>query len=110
MKFSSVLGTFALATLEAYHAYASPLEVMSPVARALAPNSYCCARVAGDKTYGVPFNMEAGSESFFTANKCLITVTKGNAPSQDGCKSWPVTASCPKGVNVPGVTLYAGPC
>ncbi|KAG6060841.1 hypothetical protein E4U32_003210 [Claviceps aff. humidiphila group G2b] len=109
MKFSSVLGTFAVATLEAYRAYAGPLEAISPVARALAPNSYCCVRVAGGNTYGFPFNSATASETFFTDNKCAITVTKGKAPSVDGCKSWPVTASCPQGVNAPGITLYAGP-
>ncbi|KAG5991142.1 hypothetical protein E4U52_003976 [Claviceps spartinae] len=109
MKFSSVLGTFAVTTLEAYHAYASPLEAMSPVARALAPNSYCCVRVAGDDTFGFPFNSDSSSASFSTENNCIITVTKGKAPSQDGCKSWPVKASCPPGVNTPGITLFAGP-
>ncbi|KAG5913046.1 hypothetical protein E4U61_007455 [Claviceps capensis] len=109
MKFSSVLGTFALATLEAYHAYAGPLEAMSPVARALPPNSYCCVRVAGGATIGFSFNSGYDTESLDTANGCHITVLKGKAPSQDGCKSWPVTASCPKGVTAPAITLYAGP-
>ncbi|KAG6094806.1 hypothetical protein E4U30_003029 [Claviceps sp. LM220 group G6] len=109
MKFSSVLGTFAVTTLEAYHVYASPLEAMSPVARALAPNSYCCIRVAGGNTFGFPFNSDISSESFPTANNCFITVTKGKAPSQDGCKSWPVEANCPQGVTAPGITLFAGP-
>ncbi|KAG6052669.1 hypothetical protein E4U17_005554 [Claviceps sp. LM77 group G4] len=109
MKFSSVLGTFALSTLEAYHAYASPLEAVSPVARTLAANSYCCVRVAGGNTYGFPYNSETASEAFSTDNNCMITVTKGKAPSQDGCKSWPVTASCPQGVKAPGITLFAGP-
>ncbi|KAG6069470.1 hypothetical protein E4U16_007670 [Claviceps sp. LM84 group G4] len=48
MKFSSVLGTFALSTLEAYRAYASPLELeaTSPVARALeSVADECCVRV-----------------------------------------------------------------
>ncbi|KAG6058703.1 hypothetical protein E4U17_007652 [Claviceps sp. LM77 group G4] len=47
MKFSSVLGTFALATLEAYRAYASPLEAMSPGARSLEgrADEKCCLQV-----------------------------------------------------------------
>ncbi|CCE33867.1 uncharacterized protein CPUR_07795 [Claviceps purpurea 20.1] len=109
MKFSSVLGTFALATLEAYHVYAGPLEAISPVARAIPPNSYCCVRVAGGSTYGFPFNSEYNVESFTTDNNCMITVTRGKAPSQDGCKSWPVAVSCPKDVKAPAITLFAGP-
>ncbi|KAG5957686.1 hypothetical protein E4U57_001758 [Claviceps arundinis] len=109
MKFSSVLGTFALATLEAYHAYASPLEAMSPVARALAPNSYCCVRVDGGNTYGIPYSSADAGESFILENKCVLTVTKGKAPSQGGCSSWPAQASCPQGVKAPGITIYAGP-
>ncbi|KAG6035122.1 hypothetical protein E4U40_002956 [Claviceps sp. LM458 group G5] len=57
MKFSSVLSTFALATLEAYHAYASPLEAMSPGARSLEgrADEKCCLQVHSgiqyDKAY-----------------------------------------------------------
>ncbi|KAG6058944.1 hypothetical protein E4U17_007278 [Claviceps sp. LM77 group G4] len=49
MKISSVLSTFVLATLEAYRAYASPLEAMSPGSRSLEdravnPDERCCLR------------------------------------------------------------------
>ncbi|KAG5929502.1 hypothetical protein E4U60_007400, partial [Claviceps pazoutovae] len=54
MKFSSVLGTFALSTLEAYRAYASPVDVMSPEARTLPPNSYCCLHLPNGNTVGLP--------------------------------------------------------
>ncbi|KAG6274729.1 hypothetical protein E4U47_001382 [Claviceps purpurea] len=105
MKFSSVLGTFALATLEAYRAYASPLEDMSPVARTLAPNSLCCVRVAGGNTYGVPIDeSETTTQFFITKEKCKITVNK-----EGDCKSWPVTTSCPQGIKAPAVTLFVGP-
>ncbi|KAG6054667.1 hypothetical protein E4U33_008058 [Claviceps sp. LM78 group G4] len=112
MKFSSVLGTFALSTLEAYRAYASPLELeaTSPVARALeSVADECCVRVAGYDTYGFPYKSEYGIASIVIGNHCMFTVTKGKAPSQDGCKSWPVTVSCPKGIKAPAVTLFAGP-
>ncbi|KAG6213776.1 hypothetical protein E4U50_000974 [Claviceps purpurea] len=47
MKFSTVLGTFALSTLEAYHACASPLE---PGAQSLEGRGteYCCVETIID--------------------------------------------------------------
>ncbi|KAG6298874.1 hypothetical protein E4U45_004808 [Claviceps purpurea] len=50
MKFSTVLGTFALSTLEAYRAFASPLE---PGAQSLESRGteYCCLQTEHMSSY-----------------------------------------------------------
>ncbi|KAG5935904.1 hypothetical protein E4U60_002883 [Claviceps pazoutovae] len=103
MKFSSVLGTFALATLEAYRAYASPLEAMSPGARSLEgrANESCCLKVDSQITSLSYTSRTDGVDSIgiSTNDKCLVTITRGaTAPSQGGCKSWPLTIKCPSGL------------
>ncbi|KAG6264771.1 hypothetical protein E4U47_006745 [Claviceps purpurea] len=70
MKFSSVLGTFALSTLEAYRAYASPVDAMSPGARSLdgrALPKMCCVNLPGGNTIGLP-DASTGSASFDMAH------------------------------------------
>ncbi|KAG6093698.1 hypothetical protein E4U30_004081 [Claviceps sp. LM220 group G6] len=103
MKFSSVVGTFALATLETYGAYASPLEAMSPGARSLEDRAAesCCLQVDGQTT-SLPYSAK-GSEydnvGITTSESCTILLRIGTtAPSQGGCKSWPLTVTCPDGV------------
>ncbi|CCE28203.1 uncharacterized protein CPUR_01677 [Claviceps purpurea 20.1] len=103
MKFSSVLGTFALATLEAYRAYASPLEAMSPGAQSLEGRAgeRCCLQVGGQTTSLSYTSNTDGVDSIglFTSDKCSVSITRGaTAPSQGGCKSWPLTVRCPVGV------------
>ncbi|KAG6115013.1 hypothetical protein E4U14_001131 [Claviceps sp. LM454 group G7] len=108
MKFSSVLGTFALATLEAYRAYASPLETMSPGARSLEgravePGERCCLRV-GDSSTSLPYVGITGPDAYdsiglTTSDGCGVVITRGaTAPSKGGCKSWPLKVTCGKGV------------
>ncbi|KAG6130013.1 hypothetical protein E4U38_004701 [Claviceps purpurea] len=51
MKFSTILGTFAMSSLEAYRAYASPLD-SSPAVLSLeerGQTEYCCMQVASYK-------------------------------------------------------------
>ncbi|KAG6177098.1 hypothetical protein E4U24_001441 [Claviceps purpurea] len=102
MKFSSVLGTFALATLEAYRAYASPLEAMSPGAQSLEgrADERCCLKVDGQTTSLSYTSNTDGVDSIglFTNDKCSVSITRGTtAPSRGGCKSWPLTIRCPSG-------------
>ncbi|KAG6301319.1 hypothetical protein E4U09_005460 [Claviceps aff. purpurea] len=98
MKFSSVLGTFALATLEAYRAYASPLEAMSPGAQSLELGR----QGGGGQTTSLSYTSNTDgvdSIGLFTSDKCSVSITRGaTAPSQGGCKSWPLTVRCPVGV------------
>ncbi|KAG5996065.1 hypothetical protein E4U52_007386 [Claviceps spartinae] len=90
MKFSSVLGTFALATLEAYRAYASPLETMSPGARSLEGRAVEPG-ITGPDAYD--------SIGLTTSDGCGVVITRGaTAPSKGGCKSWPLKVTCGKGV------------
>ncbi|KAG5931506.1 hypothetical protein E4U59_000249 [Claviceps monticola] len=102
MKLSSVLGTFALATLEAYRAYASPLEAMSPGARSLEGRATetCCLKVDG-RTTALSYASQADgvdSIGLFTNDQCLVTMTRGaTAPSKGGCKSWPLRVQCSSG-------------
>ncbi|KAG6225785.1 hypothetical protein E4U26_002788 [Claviceps purpurea] len=105
MKLSSVLGTFALSTLEAYRAYAGPVDAMSPVARTLAPNSYCCLHLPNGNTIGLPV-ASTSEAAFDMGNKCIATITKGT----HDCSTWTGTASCPAGVSPPGmITITTGP-
>ncbi|KAG5965780.1 hypothetical protein E4U56_001587 [Claviceps arundinis] len=103
MKFSSVLGIFALATLEAYRAYASPLEAVSPGARSLEGRAAdsCCLQVDGQTT-SLPYSAKGGdydNVGITTSELCTISLRIGTtAPSQAGCKSWPLTVTCPDGV------------
>ncbi|KAG6309039.1 hypothetical protein E4U45_002336 [Claviceps purpurea] len=85
MKFSTVLGTFALSTLEAYHACASPLE---PGAQSL----------EGRGTEIIDGNSHSGFVSYplpqltgviASSGDCQIVVTQTSIPpSQGGCAKW----------------------
>ncbi|KAG6054254.1 hypothetical protein E4U32_007036 [Claviceps aff. humidiphila group G2b] len=104
MKFSTVLGTFALSTLEAYRAFASPIDPVSPEAQSLEARAteYCCMRVIGlgfARTQYVPF--VGGKVHILTENGgCEVYVDQGSTPpSQGGCPGWTVASdNCPPGV------------
>ncbi|KAG6309306.1 hypothetical protein E4U44_007131 [Claviceps purpurea] len=108
MKLSNVLGAFALSTLEASRAFASPVEAQSLEGRA---TEYCCMRseVSGDngdsKTAYVP---ATGGKvlAFKYPNGCQVFLLQDGArpPSQGGCRDWHVAFDkCPTG-KVPDVT------
>ncbi|KAG6231979.1 hypothetical protein E4U34_000048 [Claviceps purpurea] len=91
MKFSTVLGTFALSTLEAYHAYASPLE---PGAQSLEGRGteYCCIEtiIGGSSHSGfVSYPLPQLTGVIASAGICQIVVTQTSIPpSQGGCAKW----------------------
>ncbi|KAG5964925.1 hypothetical protein E4U56_002033 [Claviceps arundinis] len=102
MKFSSVLGTFALATLEAYRAYASPLEAMSPRARSLEGRAVALGTTGPDAYDSIGLT---------TSDGCGVTITRGTtAPSKGGCKSWPLNVTCKPGVKGTAVKYSAYAC
>ncbi|KAG6235378.1 hypothetical protein E4U25_004859 [Claviceps purpurea] len=98
MKFSTVLGTFALSTLEAYRAYASPVEPASPLNQALEERAteYCCMRFDelgdGPKYMHyefVPYVGEGRMTPFPAEGACHVEVGQGSTPpSKGGCADW----------------------
>ncbi|KAG6018887.1 hypothetical protein E4U19_007828 [Claviceps sp. Clav32 group G5] len=93
MKFNTVLGTFALSTLEAYRVSASPIDPVSPETQSLEARApeYCCMRVVGygfARSQFVPF--VGGTVHVLTVNNsCKISVDQDSTPpSQGGCPGW----------------------
>ncbi|KAG5922397.1 hypothetical protein E4U61_005274 [Claviceps capensis] len=101
MKFSSVLGTFALASLEAYRACASPLEAMSPGAWSLEgrADKRCCNDGRTTSLSYISNTDGVDSIGLFKNDQCSVSIMRGaTTPNQGGCKSWPLTIRCPSGV------------
>ncbi|KAG6029028.1 hypothetical protein E4U19_001195 [Claviceps sp. Clav32 group G5] len=96
MKFSAVLGTFALSTLEAYRAYASPVEALEERAP-----EYCCMRFEelDVRHYEYVPYVGAGKMTPFKAEgACHVQVEQGTTPpSKGGCSDWKLYYSegCP---------------
>ncbi|KAG6083239.1 hypothetical protein E4U30_004193 [Claviceps sp. LM220 group G6] len=93
MKLSTLLGTFALSTLEAYHAYASPLEAVSPGAQSLEGrgSETCCVLIQNGNERDARFIAYDGkSESAsFTSLGCQFRIHQGpTPPSRGGCTEW----------------------
>ncbi|KAG6287179.1 hypothetical protein E4U45_008155 [Claviceps purpurea] len=104
MKFSTVLGTFALSTLEANRAYASPVDSVS-LSHSLdgRGTEYCCALMEttqGRETKFVPYT---GRKVFVGAvstkrDTCEMWFYQEGSkpPSQGGCAEWKgKTFTCP---------------
>ncbi|KAG6130249.1 hypothetical protein E4U24_007575 [Claviceps purpurea] len=91
MKFSTVLGTFALSTLEAYSALASPV---GPEAQSLESRGteYCCVQTEikyDRKTAFVGYPVPGLQAVVASSGDCKIIVTETNTPpSQGGCATW----------------------
>ncbi|KAG6299379.1 hypothetical protein E4U09_008201 [Claviceps aff. purpurea] len=102
MKFSNVLGAFALSTLEASRAFASPVEAQSLEGRAT-------DEVSGDNGDSKTAYVAAtGGKvlAFKYPNGCQVFLLQDGArpPSQGGCRDWRVVFDkCPTG-KVPAVT------
>ncbi|KAG6126481.1 hypothetical protein E4U28_000496 [Claviceps purpurea] len=95
MKFSTVLGTFALSTLEAYRAFASPLE---PEAQSLESRGteYCCVqtKIGGNtKNSFVSYPLDGLKRQVASSGECVILVDQTSTPpSKGGCSQWRFTA------------------
>ncbi|KAG6287976.1 hypothetical protein E4U46_003622 [Claviceps purpurea] len=101
MKFSTVLGTFALFALEANRACASPLEPFTPAAQSLEeriPESdNCCMQISsvkGIENKFVPYT--DGVVLVAEYDTCQVQIYQRNMPpSQGGCENWyPLTYAC----------------
>ncbi|KAG6130012.1 hypothetical protein E4U38_004700 [Claviceps purpurea] len=108
MKFSTILGTFALSTLEAYSAYASPLNSDS-LGQSLEGRAveYCCVQVKSMNNVVnkfVPWFGDTEDVTYFGA--CTVSVVQGRTrPSQGGCSEWKGTTQfCSAELN-PKVTV-----
>ncbi|KAG6164215.1 hypothetical protein E4U47_004754 [Claviceps purpurea] len=87
MKFSTVLGTFAISTLEAYHAYASPLEPVSLRARARNTEYCCVVTKPGVPGTFVPWNGHSAPAA--GSDDCsIIMMQTSTPPSKGGCRQW----------------------
>ncbi|KAG6201497.1 hypothetical protein E4U50_006698 [Claviceps purpurea] len=113
MKFSTILGTFALSSLEAYRAYASPLD-SSPAVLSLeerGQTEYCCMQV--DSVKGVvqkfvPYS--GGSFEIARYGRCTITVVEEGLPSQGLCPVWWLKLDQCDNLNVRGSSRPAWVC
>ncbi|KAG6297694.1 hypothetical protein E4U09_001267 [Claviceps aff. purpurea] len=91
MKFSTVLGTFALSTLEAYRAFASPLE---PGAQSLESRGteYCCLQTeleGNTQNSFIAYPLPGLRGIVASADDCLIIVHQTSTPpSRGGCAEW----------------------
>ncbi|KAG6064340.1 hypothetical protein E4U32_000306 [Claviceps aff. humidiphila group G2b] len=114
MKFSTIVGTFALSTLEAYHAYASPVDSVSPAGQSLEERAaevveYCCILIQTSQSREpkfVAWNRQPSVVPVAEINGCELTVTQtGTPPSKGGCAEWAWGSTmCPFSLN-PSVTI-----
>ncbi|KAG6115751.1 hypothetical protein E4U13_002467 [Claviceps humidiphila] len=106
MKFSTILGTFALSALEANRALASPLESLIPAPPSLQERNteYCCYQVSssqGVQNKFVPYTGGIVDVASFGACKVSLSQGKSPRPSQGGCNKYLVTLStCPSSLNI----------
>ncbi|KAG6080757.1 hypothetical protein E4U30_000358 [Claviceps sp. LM220 group G6] len=106
MKFSTILGTFALSALEANRALASPLEPVSLGAQSLEERNteYCCYQISssqGVQNKFVPYT--GGTVQVASFGTCQVSLSQGNSPrpSQGGCNKYLVELlTCPSSLNV----------
>ncbi|KAG6227494.1 hypothetical protein E4U34_005645 [Claviceps purpurea] len=119
MKLSSVLATFALSTLEAYHAhaYANPAETGFTEFQSLERRAVeaCCVVVqqkqnaqngSDDRAHTINWTKESRA-LVTTQGQCKIFVNEsGPAPSVGGCDQWQVILDgCPKDSKVQVVSI-----
>ncbi|KAG5949147.1 hypothetical protein E4U60_007283 [Claviceps pazoutovae] len=97
MKFSTIVGTFALSTLEAYRAYASPVDSVSPAGQSLEERAadaveYCCVLIEtsqGRQTKFVAWNRQPSEVPVASIGECDLNVVQtGTPPSKGGCAEW----------------------
>ncbi|KAG6132425.1 hypothetical protein E4U38_003395 [Claviceps purpurea] len=109
MKLSSVLATFALSTLEAYHAhaYANPAETGFTEFQSLERRAVeACCVVVDDTAHTINWTKESRA-LVTTQGQCKIFVNEsGPAPSAGGCDKWQVILDgCPKDSKVQVVSI-----
>ncbi|KAG6218797.1 hypothetical protein E4U46_003552 [Claviceps purpurea] len=97
MKFSTIVGTFALSTLEAYRAYASPVDSVSPAGQSLEERAaeaieYCCVAIQTNQSRDTKFVAWNGRPSVVIVvriGECdLGVVQTSTPPSKGGCSEW----------------------
>ncbi|KAG5946693.1 hypothetical protein E4U60_003868 [Claviceps pazoutovae] len=103
MKFSIILGTFALSALEVNRALASPLEPVSPGAQSLEERDtgYCCFQIQGVQNKFVPNT--GGDVDVATFGACTVSISRETQPrpSQDDCKKYLVSLlTCPSSLKI----------
>ncbi|KAG6062380.1 hypothetical protein E4U32_002494 [Claviceps aff. humidiphila group G2b] len=115
MKFSTVLGTFALSALEANRACASPLEPATPAAQSLEERNteYCCMQVSsvkGTENKFVPYT--DGLVLVAQYGTCEVQIYQKNMPpSQGGCGNWYIsTYACFDTMNIKVTPQPASVC
>ncbi|KAG6173261.1 hypothetical protein E4U24_000841 [Claviceps purpurea] len=114
MKFSTIVGTFALSTLEAYRAYASPVDSVAPAGQSLEERAaeaieYCCVLIVTSQSREAKFVAWNGQASVVPVAKigeCELNVFQTDkSPSKGGCAEWGSEISmCPFSLN-PTITF-----
>ncbi|KAG6115752.1 hypothetical protein E4U13_002468 [Claviceps humidiphila] len=107
MKFSTVLGTFALSALEANRALASPLESLIPAPPSLQERNteYCCMQIStsnGVQSKFIPYTNARGLVQIAKFGTCEVSIGQaGERPSRGGCGRWmQALYGCPSELNV----------
>ncbi|CCE27879.1 uncharacterized protein CPUR_01353 [Claviceps purpurea 20.1] len=115
MKFSTVLGTFAISTLEAYHAYGSPLEGVSLEGRSLQARNteYCCVVTnSGHHHHSsefIPWNGDLAEVHGVEGCPIFMQQTS-KAPSLGGCAEWSAVIVLPECASVQVSVAPADQC
>ncbi|KAG5993711.1 hypothetical protein E4U52_001734 [Claviceps spartinae] len=105
MKFSSVLGTFALSTLEVYPAYASPFDAISPKTQLLqGRDGETCCVIVEKKVYPVTYTEDI-RVLVTIQGQCKVSVNQIESPSSGGCDMWSVVREGCLGPNDPDVQV-----
>ncbi|KAG6080758.1 hypothetical protein E4U30_000359 [Claviceps sp. LM220 group G6] len=117
MKFSTILGTFALSALEANRALASPLEPVSLGAQSLEERNteYCCMQIStsnGIQSKFIPYTNARGLVQIAKFGACEVSISQfGERPSQGGCGQWLQALNhCPIDMNVRVDPMPASHC
>ncbi|KAG6324157.1 hypothetical protein E4U22_003529 [Claviceps purpurea] len=106
MKFSTVLGAFALSALEANRALASPLEPVSLGAQSLEERNteYCCFQISSTQGVQNKFIPYTGGEvDLASFGACKVSILEGMwpRPSQGGCNKYLVSFfTCPDSLKI----------
>ncbi|CCE30157.1 uncharacterized protein CPUR_04005 [Claviceps purpurea 20.1] len=106
MKFSTILGTFALSALEANRALASPLEPVSLGAQSLEERNteYCCFQISSTQGVQNKFIPYTGGEvDLASFGACKVSILEGlfPPPSRGGCSEYLVSyVTCPDSLKI----------
>ncbi|KAG6070366.1 hypothetical protein E4U33_004231 [Claviceps sp. LM78 group G4] len=105
MRFSSVLGTFALSILEGYRAYAGLFKAISPETQSLkGRDGETCCVIVDKRGYSVTYTGEY-KVLVTIQGQCKVFVDQIGSPSSGDCDTWSVIREGCPGPNDPDVQV-----